>query len=188
VGDNAADIQGRMRNGDLEPYLADMMVAPASLVTGLLGVRLTWDGLTVEPHLPAGWDEASARIRYTGRLHDVAIRGGVATVSPDASFDLSPAVSRSGRVVTFTSTSVDPDGDITRFAWDLDGDGAFDDAEGATVKRRYGRPGVYAIGLQVTDDQGVVDTVTKELRVDAGASGTVPCREAEPCGGPGAAG
>jgi hypothetical protein len=188
VGDNAADIQGRMRNGDLEPYLADMMVAPASLVNGLLGIRLTWDGLTVEPHLPAGWDEASARIRYKGRVHDVAIRGGVATVSPDASFDLSPAVSRSGRVVTFTSTSVDPDGNIARFAWDLDGDGAFDDAEGATVKRRYGRPGVYAIGLQVTDDQGVVDTVTKELRVDAGTSGTVPCRDAEPCGGPGAAG
>lgn len=188
VGDNAADIQGRMRNGDLEPYLADMMVAPASLVNGLLGIRPSWDALIVEPHLPAGWDEASARIRYKGRVHEVAIRDGVATVSPDASFDLSPQVSRSGRVVTFTSTSVDPDGEIARFAWDLDGDGAFDDAEGPAVEHLSGRPGVYAIGLQVTDDQGVVDVATRELRVEAGESGTVPCRGAEPCPGTGGAG
>ena len=47
--------------------------------------------------------------------------------APVASFTYSPASPLSAQVVTFTSTST---GSITSLAWDLDGDGACDDAFG----------------------------------------------------------
>lgn len=165
VGDNAADMQGRMRNGDQEPYLADLMVAPASLVNGVLGIQPSWDGLTVDPHLPAGWSEASARIRYKGREHVVEIRDGQANVGPDASFEMTPGPV-AGRLVQFESTSVELDGQVLHQAWDLDGDGEFDDSHGRRTARLYPQAGTYRIGLQVRDGQGATDVAFRELTVD----------------------
>ena len=39
--------------------------------------------------------------------------------------------------------SSDPDGDVLTYAWDLDGDGAFDDATTATASFTYTQPGTY---------------------------------------------
>ena len=47
--------------------------------------------------------------------------------------------------------SFDPDGQITRFAWDF-GDGQ--SAEGKTVAHRFNKPGVYAVKLSVQDNTG----------------------------------
>ena len=43
---------------------------------------------------------------------------------PVASFDIAPASPLTGEIVTFTSTSTDPDGVVTDVAWDTDNDGA----------------------------------------------------------------
>ena len=50
--------------------------------------------------------------------------------APDASFSFSPDDPRAGQEVRFESSSCDPDGRLVSEAWDLDGDGAFDDAQG----------------------------------------------------------
>jgi PKD repeat protein len=54
---------------------------------------------------------------------------------PDASFVFFPAGPVAGEPITFVSTSSDPDSPIpaSGLKWDLNGDGAFDDAEGFAV-------------------------------------------------------
>jgi len=51
------------------------------------------------------------------------------------------------------SGSLDPAGGLLSFAWDLDGDGAFDDATGVRPQHSYAR-GSYMARLQVTDRNG----------------------------------
>lgn len=65
--------------------------------------------------------------------------------------------------VTFDAgQSTDPDvGDsITAFAWDLDGDGQFDDSTAAVPSHVYDSPGAVTVRLRVTDEQGATDTDT----------------------------
>jgi len=79
-----------------------------------------------------------------------------------------PYAANEGAAVTLdASRSVDPDADgaITRYEWDLDGDGAYDDATGATVTTTFGDQGTYPVGLRVTDDQGAQATVTVQVAV-----------------------
>lgn len=45
----------------------------------------------------------------------------------------------------------DPDGRIVRVAWDTDGDGAFDDADGFSARVRL-KAGVSRLNVRVTDD------------------------------------
>jgi glucose/arabinose dehydrogenase len=61
--------------------------------------------------------------------------------------------------VAFDGTaSSDPDGDALTYAWDLDGDGAFDDAAAATASYTYTQPGIHVATLQVTDPSGAAGT------------------------------
>ncbi len=74
---------------------------------------------------------------------------------PTASFTVSQSSGPTPLEVTFDGTgSSDPDGDALTYAWDLDGDGAFDDASGATTTRIYGSDGNVSVRLQVTDPSG----------------------------------
>ena len=87
---------------------------------------------------------------------------------PTASFTFTPAAPRAGDSVTFTSTSSDPDGELTRQAWDLDGDGAYDDATGPSATRRFTKPADYTVGLSVTDEDGLTATSRRTVTVSAG--------------------
>jgi glucose/arabinose dehydrogenase/PKD repeat protein len=61
--------------------------------------------------------------------------------------------------VAFDGTgSSDADGDALTYAWDLDGDGAFDDAATATASFTYSQPGTYNATLRVTDPSGAAGT------------------------------
>lgn len=79
-----------------------------------------------------------------------------------------PYAANEGEPATLdASRSADPDadGEITLYEWDLDGDGAYDDATGATVTTAFGDQGTYPVGLRVTDDQGAQATVTAQVAV-----------------------
>jgi hypothetical protein len=67
--------------------------------------------------------------------------------------------------VTFVSYSEDRDGQITEQAWDLSGDGNFDDATGPLVTRRFSVPGARTVTLRVTDDQGAASTLSLTISV-----------------------
>jgi len=69
------------------------------------------------------------------------------------------------------STSSDPDpGDQLSYAWDLDGDGDFDDSTAASPTRDYPTEGVYHPEVRVSDPEGASSRAA--VRVDVGAPPT----------------
>ena len=97
--------------------------------------------------------------------HTLTVTGG----APTASFTVSPNPARIGETVTLNgSTSSDPEGPLSDAAhhWDLDNDGAYDDATGKIVTTSYGQPGPKTIGLQVTDSDNVTATTSRSLTVN----------------------
>jgi hypothetical protein len=56
------------------------------------------------------------------------------------------------------------------FAWDFDGDGVYDDAQGDTSSYKWTTPGVYWISLKVSDGTGAEDIYDTIVSVEIGAS------------------
>jgi PKD domain len=67
--------------------------------------------------------------------------------------------------VTFISYSDDPDGRITEHAWDMNGDGNFDEATGAVATQRFSTPGDKQVTLRVKDDKGSSTRVSRTINV-----------------------
>jgi glucose/arabinose dehydrogenase len=79
---------------------------------------------------------------------------------PVAVVTASPATGPAPLTVTLdASASTDPEGGPLTYAWDLDADGAFDDATGERIERTL-PAGTYPIEVQVSDEQGAVATDT----------------------------
>ena len=81
AGDNAANIQGEMANGDGEPYLANMVVVWASAVHGILGITPTGTGWTW-PRTCPGLAAGEAEILHKGRRHRVLVDNGRVEIQP----------------------------------------------------------------------------------------------------------
>ena len=82
---------------------------------------------------------------------------------PVAVATASPTTGAAPLTVTFDGTgSSDPDGDALSYAWDLDADGAYDDATSTRPTWTYTANGSYAAKLRVTDPGGLsaIATVT----------------------------
>jgi PKD repeat protein len=114
--------------------------------------------------------------RYTVKLTVMDNEGGegsktveleVLNVSPLASFSYSPAEPGIGQRVEFdASGSTDPDGEIVKYEWDLDGDGTFEtESEEAAAEAVYEQAGIYRVALRVTDDDGATATSTQEVEI-----------------------
>ena len=99
---------------------------------------------------------------------------------PEVSFTATPSFGALPLSVVFdASASTDPDAEPLTYAWDLDGDGAYDDGNGVTIGRTYTSAGSVLVGLKVTDPLGLFGTVTQ--RIDPGnsppsLSGVAPAR------------
>ena len=70
------------------------------------------------------------------------------------------------------SGSVDSDGFIVVYDWDLNDDGQYDDASGVTLPFSWLAAGSYPISLRVTDDGGATDT--DDTTVEITASNQLP--------------
>jgi uncharacterized repeat protein (TIGR01451 family) len=83
------------------------------------------------------------RIAYSVNQPPVAVATGTPTNGP------------APLTVNFDgSGSSDPEGGLLTYAWNLDGDGAFDDSTAAQLIHTYTQPGTYNVRLRVTDAQG----------------------------------
>jgi uncharacterized repeat protein (TIGR01451 family) len=83
------------------------------------------------------------RIAYSANQPPIAVATGTPTNGPaplSVNFD--------------GSGSSDPEGGLLSYAWDLDGDGGFDDSIAAQPTYTYTQPGTYNVRLRVTDAQG----------------------------------
>jgi hypothetical protein len=92
-------------------------------------------------------DDAPAQITKT-----FVVTAGPVNQPPVAEFDFAPATPKVGEAVTFTSTSSDPDGSLSGVAWDLDGDGQFDDSTAASVSHSFATAGEHPVALRATDN------------------------------------
>jgi MYXO-CTERM domain-containing protein len=84
----------------------------------------------------------------------------------------SPILLRVGQATALNaSDSLDPAGGGLTFSWDLDGDGAFDDATGPVVDAVADAPGRWPLAVRIIDADGTVDvrTAVAEAELRGGA-------------------
>ena len=98
------------------------------------------------------------------------IARGTGNKAPVASFTYNPAQPFTGGDTTLTSTASDPDGTIASEQWDLDGDGAYDDATGAVAHTTFATAGAHTVRLKAKDNSGA--TATSEQAITVLAAGT----------------
>lgn len=122
-------------------------------------------------------DPVHLEIGPGGDLFYVALNGSIRRISysvvnqpPVAVAQASPTNGPAPLSVTFSAlASSDPDGDALAYAWDLDGDGAFDDSTAANPTRTYTAPGNVTVSLRVTDALGNSDTDAVVISVNNSA-------------------
>ncbi len=137
---------------------------PFGLPAGEQAVRTLT--LQIDPDLPVGITEIANQAEVT----DDAPVGTDPTPDNNVAVDLdtvASVVARAGGpysaaegalVLLDGSASYDRNGSIVAYDWDLDGDGAFDDAHTATTTIRFQDEGTYAVQLRVRDNHGEVDS------------------------------
>jgi PKD repeat protein len=90
--------------------------------------------------------------------------------APRARFSVIPASPLAGQTVALDgSPSTDPNGQIVRYEWDLNGDGTFErSGSEPSVETRFEAAGTHLVRLRVTDDEGLVsaDAGSIEVRAD----------------------
>jgi uncharacterized delta-60 repeat protein len=116
----------------------------------------------------------------------------VADTPPNAAV-AGPASAVRGQAVTFdASGSSDPGGAVASHDWDLDADGAFDDATGPTASVTPGAAGSLTVRVRVRDDNGLVAVAARDLAVAERPAPTPPAAgppaAGQPAAGPPAAG
>ncbi len=99
----------------------------------------------------------------SGELHRVVALG--TNTPPVASLTATPSDGAVPLTVAFdasASSDADP-GDTLTFTWDLDGDGAFDDAAGPTAGYVYSNAGERKASVRVADSRGAIATATQTI-------------------------
>ena len=86
---------------------------------------------------------------------------------PMASMTYAPEAPMSGDAIALTSISADSDGPIVAQDWDLDGDGAYDDAQGPTAVVSFLATGSHPVALRVTDRDGAAGATAQSIPVRA---------------------
>jgi glucose/arabinose dehydrogenase len=107
-----------------------------------------------------------------GQLHRVVYNG--ANHPPTAAVSAAPTSGAAPLTVGFDgsgSSDLDP-GDVLSYAWDLDGDGQFDDSTAVAPTHTYTVAGTVTARLRVTDSAGASDT--QSVTITVGASANTP--------------
>jgi hypothetical protein len=153
---------------------------------GLTEIRTSYEYYNIVETDPSGYNSTGAKtvsgtvvnsnqIQYAASLSGKTLTGNKfydqkpqASNNPPVAEAGGPYSCNTGSSITFDgSASYDPDtGDsITKYEWDLDNDGQYDDATGKTVTKTYSTAGSGTVGLRVTDTHGAQDTDTATYTV-----------------------
>jgi PKD repeat protein len=87
--------------------------------------------------------------------------------APKAAFSSTPKPAVAGFPVKFDATdSSDDNGALGTYGWDLDGNGTYETFTGSpNTTKTFANPGIYTVGLKVTDKYGATDTIVKPIEV-----------------------
>jgi PKD repeat protein len=87
--------------------------------------------------------------------------------APKAAFSSTPKPAVAGFPVKFDATdSSDDNGPLGTYGWDLDGNGTYETFTGSpNTTKTFANPGIYTVGLKVTDKYGATDTIVKPIEV-----------------------
>jgi len=141
------------------------------MVLGPLGLDFE---LTLFPQFAAGITTAKFLSGATGgdevllNLIDPIIVGGTPNQPPEVAFSATPVEAHVNETITFDATgSFDPDGRITTYEWDFDGDGLFDQATtDPVVSYTYSTAGLKTITVRATDDEGAIARTSLTIDID----------------------
>lgn len=123
---------------------------------GVYDVKLT---VTVQ-------DKTTQELSIGGEYH---VTVSITNEALKADFSATPQSGEAPLKVEFDATkSIDPDGIIKTFEWDLDSDEEFDDAQGDKVEHTFDKIGKYKVSLRVTTSTDESDTQEKEIDVIKG--------------------
>jgi PKD repeat protein len=143
-GKPAKDAEGKPAPGQLRTFVSGA-ANPVNLEIGPGGdlFYVDFDGGTIR------------RITYTS-----------ANQPPTAVATANPTAGPAPLTVAFDGTgSSDPEDSALSYAWDLDGDGAYDDSTATKPSYTYNTAGSYTASLRVTDSQGASDTDSVNITV-----------------------
>ncbi|HEV7482624.1 MAG TPA: PKD domain-containing protein [Solirubrobacterales bacterium] len=101
------------------------------------------------------------------------------TQAPTASFEASPNPASAGQTVSLDgSSSSSPNGTVSDYAWDLDGNGSYETDTGTTASTStsFSSPGAHSVGLRVTDSAGQQATATRTVTVEQSGAGSYSSR------------
>jgi hypothetical protein len=106
------------------------------------------------------------------RVGAPALNAWVRGIVPTATVAVSPAIPQPGEQLQLSAT-VAPGGQAAfpTLAWDLDDDGAFDDATGATATTTFVSAGIHDVLVQATFPDG--DRAVTREAVDVGGTGVI---------------
>jgi PKD repeat protein len=106
------------------------------------------------------------RASFLGEQLEAPLRLNISNRPPSAFFNLTePGPYYTNHVWTFDgSRCSDPDGSVVAWAWDF-GDGTVDSINGSVVGHSFARAGIFRAVLRLTDDDGAVALMTRELVV-----------------------
>lgn len=105
-----------------------------------------------------------------GGMSGVVYVNATGDIPPVARLSVPPSAALVGQAVTFNGSSSSATGaTITKYEWDLDGDGTFETDTGATptASRSYSSPATLNVRLRVTDSRGLADVTTRPLKINA---------------------
>lgn len=135
-------------------------VDPATQTVQIVGMSTTI-GLEPATQHATRWTVSVAQNRPTYPTNSCGYEN-----KPPVARITAPSSGDEGQPLSFDGGgSSDPDGDALTFGWDLDGDGEYDDATGASSSRAFDDDGTYTIRLQVTDTKGASSTAAAQLTV-----------------------
>ena len=79
-----------------------------------------------------------------------------------------------GNTLNMTASATCVAMDICTYTWDLDNDGAYDDATGIIASRSWGATGDYTVGVRVTDDEGTYASASTTVHVVTALTQSIP--------------
>jgi PKD repeat protein len=160
-----------LETGQAATFSSDSTAAPGSTLTWEIdGVPSGNDASVAHSFATPGNHVVRLTVAQPNGEHDAAVSTFRVNAPPVAGFVWTPGSPVAGSEVRLYSTSVDAEGPLPdqSQAWDLDGDGEFDDAFGPSAGHSFGA-GDHDVSLRVTDGDGVTRVIKRTITVAAPA-------------------